>query len=752
MKKGSFVSIGTAVMLLAGLAHHALSDRILSHAEEGEEDGFFVQTAARCAYGDMLSAPAYQGENGRFLLWKQDSASGEMHRRASLWSSDEGETCATVSDGYRYTPKGKSIVWEWRAPHGGVAAFSGIVYNYFAFTSDADLTEYGTSARSAAADSGSRDGVTLSVSYVSGTDNAETLYRKTLDDDFCLFADEKDYRVSEGDRFRICIDAGENLSYDDVCLYLNVSLDEKVVAYDFTAQADYADYFVTDLTGNGNDLSVKDRFENPEADAEKGLRFDGNSEHFLYDLNHTKRDFTDDLVDFSVRVKYTIGPGNNDWKYIFSTTSHEGTMSTRGIGLTLNSIAPTADGKKQYCLQIRADQEGDPDFFAVTNGWTNGLVEGETYQTVINVSTTEKKIEAFTTGKYAGNWIGTNASGGGSAMRLEESWTMDNPNAHGLVIGAFNEAGEQAFDGWISSFEIGNYYVSYDGNSAGNGPFRASELKTSEAESLQPLAALAFAADGSELLASAPQEATVNLSGGKTVSAKVLWSDVIYDGSEYYLLGKIRNGGFKANCLTVKAPVTAYIADLVCDDEFVGFIACATDGGSELVFPSAYPFAGEGYDVLWYTDKTLETVYNGGAATESFKLYADVKLHVYTVAYELNGGENSSANPASYTVLDDRIALGDPTREGYEFKGWYLESDFQTKVNMIDPAQTSDVVLFAKWEANPQGGGDEEPGTEEESGDGCRGSVIGIGTGAAVFAAGGSVLLAALLKRRTNQK
>lgn len=756
MKK-IILSVGIAGCFLAGLALQSTHCLLFSQAEESVRDGFFTQTAVGSAYGDKLSAPAYQGEGGRYLLWEQGAQEGEMHRTGAAWASDEGEDCATVSDGYKYTPKERSVVWEWRALYGGIACFSGMIYNYYAFSSADDLTAYGVAPRAAAGGGDTRDGVTVSVVYEPRSGEEKVLYQNELGSDFCMFADEASYRVAEGDKIRILIDGGTDKQYDTVCLYMGVTLDEQVVAYDFTKQADYADKFVTDLTGKGNDLFVKDEFESPEADAEKGLRLDGNSEHFLYDLNHTSRDFTDYLTDFSVRVTYTIGSGNNDWKYIFSTTSHEGDMSTRGIALGLNLIGES-DGKKKYALQIRADEEGDPGFFNATNGWTNDLIEGETYETVINVSTTERKIETFTTGTYNGNWLGTNASGS-SAMKLESTWTMNNPNGHGLVIGAFNEAGENAFDGWISRFEIYNYHVTYADNSSGNGPFRASELTTAVAAGAQTVAEVEYKSDKEVLLASAPQTVTLNTEGGGTVSAKAVWTDAIFDGSEYYLLGKVDDDGFKANCLTVTAPVAAYVADLVCDGEYVGNLVCAADGQSEFVFPATLPFVGEGYDVAWYTDGALETAYAGGKVTENIKLYADVKAHVYQITYELNGGTNGAGNPSGFTVLDSAITLADPVREGYIFKGWYADSDFQTKITVISPARKSDIIVYANWEEKqntqdpPQGGDDTKPGddnTNQPDNAGC-GSAVAFGAGAAIFLAGGCVLLIALLKRKARK-
>lgn len=759
MKK-NILTIGLAGCFLAGVALQT-THGITAGAETVPVDGFFTDTAAKSAYGDLLSAPSYQGEGGKYLMWQSETKSGSMYRSGTDWTSDAGQNSATVEEGFKYTPKAKSAVWEWKALHGGVAAFSGMIYNFYAFLSDEDLTAYGVAARSTEGTDASRDGVTVSVVYQPIAGDSEVLYRNALDSDFCMFADETSYRVAEGDKIRIIIDSGNDTSYDTVCMYMGVTLDEQVAAFDFTDQADYADQFVTDLTGKGNNLFAKSEFE-PIVDEGKGLRLDGNENSFLYDLNHNSRDFTDDLTDFSIRLTFTIGSGNNDWKYIFSTTSHEDDMSTRGLALGLNSLGSKDDaGKDKYALQIRIDEAGAKGFFDVSNGWTNDLVEGGTYDVVINVSTTERKVETFTSGAYMNGWNGTNASGS-SAMAVDENWTMDNPNAHGLVIGAFNEAGENRFTGWISRFEINNYYVTYENNPTGNGPFRASELTTAYVESVQPAEDIAYAANENDFLASAPETVTLNMQGGETVEAKAVWTDVMYDGSEYYLLGKVRDDGFRANSLTVKAPVRAYVAQLINEEEYVGYLACAADGQSQFTFPAEYPFLGGGYDVSWYTDSAKQTAYTGGTVTANTVLYADAKAHVYSVTYELNGGTNNAQNPAQYTVLDDSIALADPTREGYLFKGWYKESNFQTKLTAISPALKEDITVYAKWEEKPQVNpnpseppSEDKPEGENPEGDkkegGNTGVYIAIGVGAAVFVAGGAVLTVALIKRKNNK-
>ena len=71
----------------------------------------------------------------------------------------------------------------------------------------------------------------------------------------------------------------------------------------------------------------------------------------------------------------------------------------------------------------------------------------------------------------------------------------------------------------------------------------------------------------------------------------------------------------------------------------------------------------------------------------------------YTITYELNGGTNNSANPETYVEGSDVIDLESPTRKGYNFKGWFTDSEFNRKVTKIKKGTTGDITLYAKWSA-----------------------------------------------------
>ena len=67
------------------------------------------------------------------------------------------------------------------------------------------------------------------------------------------------------------------------------------------------------------------------------------------------------------------------------------------------------------------------------------------------------------------------------------------------------------------------------------------------------------------------------------------------------------------------------------------------------------------------------------------------------VAYALNGGENHPDNKHSYSQEDFPVRLEVPSREGYNFAGWYSDKNFKNKVTELNSTVISEIVLFAKW-------------------------------------------------------
>ena len=90
--------------------------------------------------------------------------------------------------------------------------------------------------------------------------------------------------------------------------------------------------------------------------------------------------------------------------------------------------------------------------------------------------------------------------------------------------------------------------------------------------------------------------------------------------------------------------------------------------------------------------------------TKHITLYAGWDLITHTVSFDLDGGAGSAPDTV---VVDGKTvsAPEDPTKEGFDFDGWYNgdeKFDFSTPI-------TSDITLKAHWkEASEPSQGDEK--------------------------------------------
>lgn len=109
-----------------------------------------------------------------------------------------------------------------------------------------------------------------------------------------------------------------------------------------------------------------------------------------------------------------------------------------------------------------------------------------------------------------------------------------------------------------------------------------------------------------------------------------------------------------------------------------------------------------------WTEETEESKAAGMVTPETttgttITLYAIwEKAAEYKITYKLNKGKNSTSNPKTYTG-ETEIKLKKPARSGYHFVGWYTDSKYKQKIDVIEKGSKGGVTLYAKWikEVNP---------------------------------------------------
>ena len=116
------------------------------------------------------------------------------------------------------------------------------------------------------------------------------------------------------------------------------------------------------------------------------------------------------------------------------------------------------------------------------------------------------------------------------------------------------------------------------------------------------------------------------------------------------------------------------------------------------------PASREHYTFIGWFDKDSE---DGQQVTEIAKgssgdktLYARWAAVEYKITYTTNDGTlpDGVENPQIYTIESEDITLPIPTKDGYDFVGWYGNDEFNgDAITGIAKGSTGDTTLFAKW-------------------------------------------------------
>ena len=85
-------------------------------------------------------------------------------------------------------------------------------------------------------------------------------------------------------------------------------------------------------------------------------------------------------------------------------------------------------------------------------------------------------------------------------------------------------------------------------------------------------------------------------------------------------------------------------------------------------------------------------------ATAKAKLIITIKDNSsYTISFDVNGGDPLN-DPIIVFTDASSVDLPTPTKDGYKFLGWSLESGSTSYIEAISTTQTGDVTVYANWE------------------------------------------------------
>lgn len=79
-------------------------------------------------------------------------------------------------------------------------------------------------------------------------------------------------------------------------------------------------------------------------------------------------------------------------------------------------------------------------------------------------------------------------------------------------------------------------------------------------------------------------------------------------------------------------------------------------------------------------------------------VYAKWSLENYTITYNnMAGATNSGANPSVYNVETLNINLENPTKEGFDFLGWYSDETLETRETQVHQGSIGNKIFYASW-------------------------------------------------------
>ncbi len=123
--------------------------------------------------------------------------------------------------------------------------------------------------------------------------------------------------------------------------------------------------------------------------------------------------------------------------------------------------------------------------------------------------------------------------------------------------------------------------------------------------------------------------------------------------------------------------------------------------GTTITLESAGIFRRAGYEQNgWSTTMGGAKGYELGASVTvvaPVTLYPTWSIVTYTITYECDDCVNNPQNPTTYTINDKKDIKYPQSREGYDFGGWYKETNYTTKVTQIAKGSYGNITLYGKW-------------------------------------------------------
>lgn len=166
-----------------------------------------------------------------------------------------------------------------------------------------------------------------------------------------------------------------------------------------------------------------------------------------------------------------------------------------------------------------------------------------------------------------------------------------------------------------------------------------------------------------------------------------------YDGTEEEWLKDLLDGKLNDNTPDEKKHTISFMYD---ENDEEPWMQETLDDGETAVFPGKPEKRGYNFIAWGYQGYEWPFAY---PIRQNTVLTAIWEVAEYDIKYNLNGGVNSQHNKATYTI-EQNFDLQTPTKDYYDFNGWYTTSDFEenSKLSEVNSGEKAeDLELWAKW-------------------------------------------------------
>jgi len=182
---------------------------------------------------------------------------------------------------------------------------------------------------------------------------------------------------------------------------------------------------------------------------------------------------------------------------------------------------------------------------------------------------------------------------------------------------------------------------------------------------------------------------------GADISGHVLPSNPVRIGYTFDSWDTTLGLTMPAMDITIRATYTINQYTISFDSNGGSIVSSLTqDFNSSVVAPTSPLLTGYSFNG-WYSDTGLTTTYTFTTMpAEDITLYGKWTINQYTISFDPNGGSSVSSINQDYASVV--VAPDAPTKSGFEFAGWYENSEL-TDYYEFSTIPAEDITLYAAW-------------------------------------------------------